>query len=200
MYHRHREDFMNWVLILLAAVAVGTVFGVGMGNHRKANVAFQLVKNRREDIRRLLERVELEEAPAYVPGAMCYGPMAHPERAEYICPVCGERTLYGSPEAWFLQNDIHNMRRMAEGLSETGYFEAFLEETFCSFCNPGVQGSVRLVIVYEEGDTVKTVVNLQDLSMIQGLLRGGLVFPGGTDDLLPLKDRVDRLRTILGIE
>ncbi len=194
---------MSWIHILLIILsAAGIAFGVGMGtgNHRCAKGAFQLVKSRREDIRRLLERVELEEAPEYVSGAMCYGPMAYPERAEYICPVCGERTLYGSPEAWFLQNDIHNMRRMAEGLSETGYFEAFLEETYCSFCNPGAQGSVWLVIVYEEGDTVRTVVNLQDLRMVQGLLRGGLVFSGETDNLLPLKDRVDRLRTILGIE
>lgn len=194
---------MSWLhvlLIILSAAGIACGVGLGAGGQRKANSAFNLVKSRREDIRRLLERVELEEAPEYVPGAMCYGPMAHPERAEYVCPVCGERTLYGSPEAGFLQNDLQSMRRMAEGLSETGFFEALLEETYCSFCHPGDQGCVRLVIVYEEGDTVRTVVNSQDLMMIQGLLRGGLVFRSDRDALLPLKDRVERLRTILGME
>ncbi|MCK5132026.1 MAG: hypothetical protein KAR40_07740 [Candidatus Sabulitectum sp.] len=41
----------------------------------------------------LLARLESEEPPTQTMGVMCYEAMILPSVAEYICPVCGDKTL-----------------------------------------------------------------------------------------------------------
>ncbi len=137
---------MNWVVIVLAAVAVGTAFGVGRGFslQGKGPVSVnRLVRSGREGIRLLLERVEREETPDVVMGAMCYRTAAVPERAEYICPVCGGRTWYGGQAAYTLTREADSMRRAMLEINGTPYFQAFLDESaFCSTCS-GADSIIR---------------------------------------------------------
>jgi len=88
-----------------------------------------------------------------------------------------------------------------EGMAGNGFFDLSLEETFCSHCSAGDStGEVRLLVVYAEGDTVRTPVCLNDLQMIEGLLGGELSYTQSNDSRSPLKNSLDRLRTILGME
>ncbi|MFO7627702.1 MAG: hypothetical protein R6V62_10610 [Candidatus Fermentibacteraceae bacterium] len=152
-------------------------------------------------VRLLLSRVEREEAPDFVMGAMCYSPVALPERVEYVCPVCGERTFYGQYEGSFVQWELPAMRRMVEEMEGNGFFELLLEETFCGHCTAGdPTGEARLLVVYAEGDTVRTPVCLNDLQMLEGLVRGELSYTQSNDSQSPLRSSLDRLRTILGME
>lgn len=194
---------MNWITLALVVIsATGVVFGAGIALHQKSPLkVLRLFQGGRERVRFLLERVEREEAPDFVMGAMCYSPFALPDRAEYICPVCGERTYYGRSEVAWLMWDLPAMRRMVEEMDCNGFFEVTLEETFCSHCAAGDStGEVRLLVVYAEGDTVRTPVNLTDLQMIQGLVRGELSYTTSNDSQTPLRSSLDRLRTILGME
>ncbi len=194
---------MNWLPVALLVLAAAlAVTGSGRVPPRKGNVGIdRLMRTGRAGIGRLLARVELEEAPEFVMGAMCYAPAAFPERAEYICPVCGGRTLYGSPHAHFIQRELDTMRRMTAALEGNGYFQAFLEEDLCAACHPGLEfPAVSLVLVYEEGDTVRTQANPDDLRMLNGLLRDGLAYTTDNDSRVALKNGLERLRTILGME
>lgn len=189
---------MNWLPV---ALAVLSATGAGMAFHCKSPFrVLRIFHDGRERVRQLLSRVEREEAPDFVMGAMCYSPVALPDRVEYICPVCGERTYFGQYEGSFVQWELPAMRRIVSGMEDNGFFEAVLEETFCSHCTGGEPvGEARLLVIYAEGDTVRTPVCLNDLQMIDGLLRGELSYTQSNDSRSPLKSSLDRLRTILGV-
>ncbi len=194
---------MNWITIVLVAItATGVVFGAGIALHQKSPLkVLRLFQGGRERVRFLLERIEREDAPDFVMGAMCYSPVALPDRVEYVCPVCGERTFFSQYEGSFVQWELPAMRRMVSEMEDNGFFDLSLEETFCSHCAAGDStGEVRLLVIYAEGDTVRTPVCLNDLQMINGLVRGELSYTQSNDAQSPLKSSLDRLRTILGVE
>lgn len=190
---------MIWMVVALVALSAT---GAGIAMHQRSpHRVLRILQSGRERVRLLLSRVEREDAPDFVMGAMCYSPVALPERVEYICPLCGERTYFGQYEGSFVQWELPAMRRMVSGMEGNGFFEAILEETFCSRCAAGDStGEARLLVVYAEGDTVRTPVCLNDLQMVDGLLRGELSYITNNDSRSPLKDGLERLRTILGIE
>ncbi len=193
---------MNWTVLLLTLLAAGAVFGAGRsGGHGDPPGIMRFMHCSRERLRLMLRRVERSEAPEYVMGAMCYEPVALPDRADYLCPVCGERTVYGFDQAQLIQYDLPAMRRLAAEMEGNGLVEASLEETFCGFCHPGdVPRDVVLAMTYPEGDTVRTPVCLLDLQVLSGFLSGGLSFTDSYDATLPLREHADRLRVMLGIE
>lgn len=196
---------MNWVWPVLILALLGTAFGVGRGLFvaGKGPVSVsRLLKGGREGVRLLLERVEREEAPDFIMGAMCYRPAMPPDRVEYICPVCGERTWFGGDVGEMLHREVEPMRRAMAELDGNPFFRALLDETaFCSICSgaPG-PGNPRFIlnVVYAEGDTVSTPVELFDLQMLVGFVGGELVFADSYDARLPLRESVPRLRTLLG--
>ncbi len=192
---------MNWMTVLLIALsATGAVAGIAL-NQKGPFKVLRMLNGGRDRVRLLLSRVEREDAPDFVMGAMCYSPVALPDRVEYVCPVCGERTLYGQYEGSFVQWELPAMRRMVEEMAGNVFFDLSLEETFCSNCAAGDStGEVRLLVIYAEGDTVRTPVCLNDLQMINGLVRGELSYTQSNDARSPLKNSLDRLRTILGVE
>jgi hypothetical protein len=197
---------MGWLLAVLAAVAGLAAVGVGARlcvNGKEPSVN-RLIGSGREGLRLLLERVEREDPPELVRGAMCYRTAALPDRFEYLCPSCGTRTWYAGDEAGFLAREAEAMRRAMADLQETPYFRAFLDESaFCSSCSFVDADQVPrfvLAVVYREGDTVRTPVGLYDLQILDGLVRGELSFTDSYDARLPLKDMTDRLRAMLDIQ
>ncbi len=196
---------MGWLLAVLAAVAGFAAVRAGarlLVNGKEPSVN-RLIRTGREGLRLLLERVEREDAPELIRGAMCYRTAALPNRCEYLCPSCGTRTWYSGDEAGFLAREAEAMRRAMADLEDTPYFRAFLDESaFCSSCASGDTAQVPrfiLTLVYAEGDTVRTPVGLYDLQILEGLVRGELSFTDSYDARIPLKDMTDRLRTMLDI-
>lgn len=198
---------MNWIWPVIALVLLGTAFGVGRGFFvaGKNPVSLsRLIKGGREGVRLLLERVESEEAPDFIMGAMCYRPAMPPDRVEYICPVCGGRTWFGGEIGETLHREAEPMRRVMAELEGNTFFHAVLDETaFCSHCSGAINHEhprFILNLVYTEGDTVSTPVELFDLQMLVGFVKGELVFVDSYDARLPLKDGVPRLRMLLGLD
>jgi len=198
---------LNWIWIVIVLAALGAAFGVGrgflVGGKGPVSVS-RLFRGGREGVRLLLSRVEREEAPDFIMGAMCYRPAMAPDRVEYICPLCGERTWFGGETGEMLHREAEPMRRAIAELDGNPFFHAILDETaFCSHCSGELApGNPRFILnlVYTEGDTVSTPVELHDLQMLVGLVGGELVFADSYDARLPLKDSVPRLRTLLGVD
>ena len=155
-----------------------------------------------EQVSFLLARLEREEPPEPVFGAMCYEMMGAPLVAEYICPVCGEKTLYEDYQTAFIEWELQGARRLAESIDSITEFTITLDETlFCDFCseqdeqNPGL----LLRVVPPEGEDVVNSVSLTELRMLDSFLQGRLYYLTDNDSQEPLQDHADRLRRLLGL-
>jgi hypothetical protein len=151
----------------------------------------------------LLDRLESEEAPEPVMGAMCYAVAQYPEVADYICPVCGEKTEYTSSETQFIEWELQGCRRLFDSISGATEFNLELDETrFCGFCSQAESETpaLYLVLTREDGTVVSNQVSQHDLMILESFLRGRLYYMTWNDGQEPLKPYADRIRTLLGIE
>ena len=69
-------------------------------------------------INEMLEKLETTQAPEPRMGAMCYDMAGPPNRVEYVCPVCGEKTLYTEQKAFLIGAELESCRRLNKTLSK----------------------------------------------------------------------------------
>ena len=152
----------------------------------------------------LLSRLENEKAPEQMMGAMCYEMMAAPEVSEYICPVCGEKTIYNYSQSSFIEWELQGCRRMAESINANTDFEIILDEAlFCDFCSPDAgenEPEMVLRVIDEDGTEVANTVYIIDLRKLDSFLQGNLYYTTSNDAQLPLKDSAERIRELLGVD
>ncbi len=157
-----------------------------------------------EQINILLERLETTEPPEQVMGAMCYEPMVMPEVAEYICPVCGEKTVYNYSQAAFINWELAGCRRTADSINTHTDFEVVLDERqFCDFCSPDSSSdepSLLLRVIYSDSTEVVNIVDIADLLMLNSFLQGRLYYTTSNDAQMPLQSYSGRMRELLGLE
>ncbi|NLP04483.1 hypothetical protein GX411_00835 [Candidatus Fermentibacteria bacterium] len=197
------SPFMVGVLVFAAVVISGITIGragkAGMESGKRPPV------NRIKDmswheVERLLDRVAKEPAPESVMGAMCYAAMAVPDVSEYVCPVCGEKTLYASDETFLVLREIPEARAQFALLQQVSELEMRLDETaFCSYCrSEGAAPRLVLEISYSDGPKVSSEITAQDLRYLVGLFGNGLTYSTWNDGLEPLKPHLERIMEILG--
>jgi len=156
-----------------------------------------------DQINFLLSRLESEEPPEPVSGAMCYAPVATAFTAEYICPVCGEKTIYHGGQSHFLQWQIDGARRLAESIDASTDFSVILDESqFCDFCTRDDQASPSLLlrIMSDQGTEVVNPVILNDLRMLDSFLKGNLYWITLNDGQEPLREHAERIAELLGVQ
>lgn len=156
----------------------------------------------RNQINDLISRLEKEESPEPVMGAMCYAPMMVPSVAEYICPTCGEKTLYSDSNTAFIEWTLDDCRRRAESINAITDFEILLDESlFCDFCSPepGHEPYLVLRVVTETGEEVANAVQAVDLMRLESFLSGNLYFTTSNDGQMPLLEGAGRIRLLLGL-
>lgn len=160
-----------------------------------------------EALRTMLADLEAAPPPAPKMGAMCYEPMAMPGRQDFVCPECGEKTVYASTEGqdqtviWQLST-LADCRREAKSLPKSGDVTIVLDETeYCSHCTPEAKSpALALIVKYKDDRTHRTrSVNQTDLRMLRDFLRGEKAYETFNEGSQPLKDRVPRLRELLGL-
>lgn len=204
---------MWYIVAISALLIVSTAFGITKNRDRAnaksgiLNISINspsLTSLSRSEINLLLSRLENEEPPESVMGAMCYAPMMEPSSAEYVCPVCSEKTLYGSSYASLIDWELAGGRRIVESINLNTDFEVILdEELFCDFCteNPtGEDPALLLRIVYENGDEFVNRITITDLRMLDSFVQGNLYYVTSNDSQRPLQDYSERMRTLLGFE
>ena len=198
---------MWYIPVLIIVIAAGTLAGVSRLNHRKqpegaGTGTLSVVSLSMDQINFLLARLEKEDPPESVRGAMCYGPMAIPDSAEYICPVCGEKTIYSGGMSAYLQHELEAARRLAESIEASTDFTVVLDESaFCEFCSEYGVGSAVLVlrVTNENGEETENSVSVDDLRKLDSFLRGNLFWVTSNDGQEPLRDHLDRMTELLGI-
>ena len=155
-----------------------------------------------DQINILLARLEIEEPPEPVRGAMCYEAMAYPLVAEYICPVCGEKTIYNDSQTGFIEWELQACRRIVESLNEYTEFDISLDETlFCDFCSDSTDEDPTLLLRVASTDSTETVnsISIHDLRILDSFLQGNLYYTTSNDGHQPLQGSADRIKELLGI-
>ncbi|MFA6619449.1 MAG: hypothetical protein WCT23_10335 [Candidatus Neomarinimicrobiota bacterium] len=201
-----------WYIAAAGIVLAGTLAGVvksrGTGFIKEDNPFSRIIISAAikplsmEQVNFLLARLEKEEPPEPVFGAMCYEMMAAPVVAEYICPVCGEKTLYEDYRATFIEWELQGARRLAESIDAGTEFNVTLDETlFCDYCSEDSQDepSLLLRVTSEDGTEISSRVSLTDLRKLDSFLQGRLYWLTDNDSQEPLQDDGDRIREILGL-
>lgn len=161
----------------------------------------------REEIALRLRKLAESPSPSELDmGAMCYDMAEPPDRIDYVCPVCGEKTLYSFEsderiaDMFMLQFELNECRRITHNLIG---LDAELDETeFCMRCRPEVTEPVLVLKVRypEGGDAVETRgVSKSDLQLLRAFIKGSDRIAGDTGRESPLQDHMKRLRELLGI-
>lgn len=156
-----------------------------------------------EEVDFLLARLESEDPPEPVMGAMCYEAMAYPDVAEYVCPVCGEKTIYRSMNTAFIEWELPGCRRLADSLDSLTEFHVYLDESqFCQVCSDSVFEEPKILLVVSADGEMETVnsVSITDLRMLESFLQGNLYYTTFNEGQQPLQQYAPRLRALLGLD
>ena len=156
------------------------------------------------DIEKLLAKVAATPPPAGLSmGASCYRMCVPPEREEYICMVCGTKTIHSLNKSDGWDNpalSVKYYRTYIEELIKLG-LDAKLDESFlCSKCKKEGQSSLFLEVTIKNRVVRSALVDINDLSKLIAFVQGNLVWKGERDEEFPLKPELPRIRQLLGIE
>ena len=154
---------------------------------------------------------KLAESPAPTNlnmGAMCYKMAGPPDRIEYVCPVCGEKTLYASDKnnvvnysvIQFIDRDLGPCRIIAKSITKV---KITLDETqFCRKCDPKAKNpALCLTIYYPQDKTSHSICNVEeeDLVLLSEFFADKDKHEYSNDQEVPLKNSIKRLEKLLGV-
>ncbi len=133
---------------------------------------------------------------------MCYKPAAPAARLEYVCPVCGEKTLYTNVVSQRWTFELENCRRL---FKELPHHEAMAldESNFCRKCRPTAKEAIlELVLRFDDGTTnVVSNVTSRDLRLLRDFLGGRLAVKDEVGlETTSIKQHLPRLRELLGLD
>jgi len=195
---------MLWAAVAAAALAAAGLIGAGIrgsaASSDRAAGADGLKGFSRDGLDSLMTRLKTESAPDPVLGAMCYDMALPAPVTEYVCPVCGERTVY---EQWcWLLHELPRSRELFQAIADSVDFPVMLDERLlCSHCAPSdEEPGIVLVAVPAEGDTVRNPVSQGDLLMLLRFLQGDLTFDDDFGGINPLQPHAARIALLLGLE
>jgi len=139
-------------------------------------------------------------------GAMCYDMAGPPDRVDYVCPRCGEKTLYTNNDknrivsTFFLEYELSECRRLARDIK--GITVELDEHEFCRKCSPGVKEPAMILKVRYSGRTDAAVtrgITRNDLKLINEFLSGSDRHTGEQGRETPLNQYMKRLQQLLGM-
>lgn len=150
---------------------------------------------------KMLDQIETQDAPLEKMGAMCYKMAAPPRHIEYICPTCGEKTIY-TEQTYVISKLLPICRREMEQIKKIPKVDATLDESdYCKKCSPDVKSPTLVLSIKSENGNIHSTPKItpNDLRMLKAFLKGELSYGSDRDTTYPLKKRLERLRQLLGI-
>lgn len=194
--------------LLLAAMGIasltpGCMKTGGQGDVTTDTQANSEVSGKKVDVDRLLKRLAEKPVPTKLEmGAMCYDMAMPPERAEYVCPACGTKTIHATkgPDGWNVPAlSVKDYRTAIEQLRKLGLDARLDESSLCSACRKeGVSGLFLEVTI--KGRVIRNALQREDdLRKLIAFVQGDLVWKGEQDRELPLKPELPRIRQLLGV-
>ena len=159
----------------------------------------------RQEIKDKLVALANSTPPADISfGAMCYARVEVTYFAElkdkYICPVCGEKTLYNRNKCGEIVSYIENCRTLADSIGSAGI--TLDESQYCKYCSPDIKTPTLCIDVMYPNDTnvYRTCpVTSEDLMLIREFLKGDDKHKTDNDGKIPMKNYLSRLEQLLGV-
>jgi len=174
----------------------------------------------RAKLEKLLDDLAKKPAPEakFLGMAMCYASAMPPERIEYACPQCGEKTIYSLTEGatvensfpgWETINEVESLqyhRGELEKVKKLGLDVSLDERAFCGVCKKTAGFADNEWALYLNvrlnGKTATTCLLENDWDKLIAFLQGKDewvtdAFAGNTE---PLKPELPRIRALLGLE
>jgi len=144
----------------------------------------------------LPSKQELLEDPV---GAMCYDTAAPLNRIQYICPICGEMTVYHST----FGDNIDELPTYLLLISKIKKIDVKLDESqFCKKCSPNVTSpQYGLLVKYGNNKEAHKTSNIteEDINLIyefsEGMKEHTTLY---SNDKRPIKEYKERLEELLG--
>lgn len=201
-----------WYIIIIVISAAGIIFGAYSCNLKSSKTSIfdkdispdDTVKGiyKRSAIKEKLEALANSPAPNELkPGAMCYAAMLERDSAEYVCPKCGERTLYTESQGWFVHRDLPVCRTLTDSIPAINL--KLDESQYCKKCSPNIE-IPQLCIAYKLADDANERhmcgINPYDLQIMKEFMQGKDKHITDNDGEVPLKDFLPRLQELFGIK
>lgn len=150
-------------------------------------------------------------------GAMCYE-MVGPTKQEYVCPVCGQRTVYPDidytkqtdkeqTQRWNILNTLISLPAFERTLASInqaarahGYTLTLDTSAFCSSCGKDKPKNILLNVRQPDGTVAPShPVQLDDLRILEAFFAGKDRWKGGQDMEHALKQSLSRIRELLNL-
>jgi hypothetical protein len=215
-----------WYFILIPFLVICIFLGTKLacqsskeGSENNNSISINSIQNQNDSIKAMFSRKQIDEklkhlaetpAPKKLSfGAECYK-MAYSDNSvyEYFCPVCGEKTVYKKdkhPEKeWFIQGlekSINSCRREIEFVK--GVNIKLDEKEFCNHCSSNAKDPKMYLQVNIAGQTDTTKIsgfNYMDIRLITEFLNDKLIHRDAQDFESPLKDKIGRIKELLGLK
>ena len=197
-----------WLLLIVAVIGLcswayaSAARPACAGSNVTTTVSARQVKGlNRAQIKAMLQRIAAAPAPKPIMGAMCYKPAMPPKVAEYICPVCGEKTVFAEREARYIQWELTSCRNLLKEIQKTSGDAVTLDESACCRkCRPETTApSFALDIHFDDGTARRIApTNAEQLRLLRDFLAGKLAVKGSNDGEAPLKSHLPELEKLLG--
>lgn len=133
-------------------------------------------------------------------GAMCYSRVMPSDTSAYICPVCGEKTIYGEYDEAVLRLEVPRCRSMVSLLPNTLSLD---ERSFCKHCDPDPKRGPEMCLIVKLTDQEEHItcgVRENSLEMLLTFFRGETVRMGDTGGEIPLQDEISKIEYLLGVK
>lgn len=201
---------MPWISILL--LTLGALLFAGLALRARAAedqgpvTVNTMIRASNEQVERMIDRLEARPAPEAKMGAMCYEMVMPTPVTEYICPVCGAKTLYPVEEdQWQTPlNRLEELRAVEkeaqEAAAKLGTIVDLNEQQFCRQCRPDFEGTPRAILITRLPNGRRKEIEdftVRDLRILRDFFLGKDVVVGARDDEEPLKDQLPRLRELM---
>jgi hypothetical protein len=133
----------------------------------------------------------------------CYVISRPQTTAEYVCPICGQKTLYDNDDAAWVVQSMETCRREYDLLVQISPLKMKLDESsFCAKCSPNAnEHQLALTVTHEDGTNQTTSpVSWNDLRILRDYFQGRLTSsaPGKTPAMV--REETIRVKYILGRE
>lgn len=159
----------------------------------------------RGDVEKMLQFLSRNEAPKEIICAMCYQVIVMGNPYEYICPVCGEKTLYAYRDE-VLQLLFYGRIEFGILSEKNSILNLELDDThFCKKCHPeDKKPFLVLKVTYKDGSVHECRnCTVDDILFIDAFLKGKTPYTRireATEGKEELKSMLPRLRELLGIK
>ncbi len=193
----------SFLFVLVCVVFIGYTHAPKADKASETTIKIEKIQSMtQEQITEKLKQLKARETPELRIGAMCYEMASPPKRAEYVCPKCGEKTLYKTEDAAsVIQTFPFYHRSFARLKAKTNLSLELDESSFCAHCSPNAkQHELKLIVTYADGSTHTTApISSHDLIILNSFFADLAIYATENEGTESLKKELPRIRELLGI-